>query len=82
MTMTKTRITGQTYVGDLRLTALDVGFDLRLHDYAVQLPESFRSVGLDIGGETYLIEGTRNDLITTIRAAGYVVAERTERRTP
>ena len=73
--MKHTRTTGQTCVGDLRLTTLDVGFDLRLHDYGVQIPQSFRSVGLDIDGETYLIEGTRDEMIAAIRGAGYKVAQ-------
>lgn len=70
--MKKTK-TGQTCVGDLRLTPLDVGFDLRRHDMAVNLPDEFNSVGLEIKGETYLIEGTREEMIREIKKAGYKI---------
>lgn len=73
--MKKTRVTGQAGVGDLRLAALDVGFDLRLHGVEVALPDRFGSVGLEEGGETYLVEGTREEMVAAIRAAGYRVAE-------
>jgi hypothetical protein len=69
--MKKTRTTGQTCVGDLRLTPLDVGFDLRLQDMPVRIPENFESVGIEEGGETYLVEGTRDEMIEAIKAAGY-----------
>ena len=73
--MTKTLCTGETCVGDLRLAPLDVGFDLRLHDIAVNLPADFASVGLDVKGETYLITGTRDEMVAAIKAAGYSVAD-------
>lgn len=73
--MKKTRTTGQTCVGDLRLTPLDVGFDVRLLDMAVDVSGPFDSVGLEEDGETYLVEGTREEMIAAIRAAGYEVAE-------
>lgn len=71
--MRKTKTTGQTCVGDLRLTPLDVGFDIRLHDMAVNLPAEFASVGLEVKGETYLIEGTREEMIREIKRAGYKI---------
>lgn len=64
--MKKTRTTGQTCVGDLRLTPLDVGFDVRL---------AGKSVGIEQDGETYLIEGSREELIEAIEAAGYTIAK-------
>jgi len=73
--MKKKKTTGQTCVGDLRLTPLDIGFDLRVQDMAIALPDNFSSVGLDIGGETYLISGTREEMIAAIREAGYRIAD-------
>jgi len=72
--MTTTKTTGQTCVGDLRLTPLDVGFDLRTADVAVRLPEHFASVGIERDGDTYLIVGTRDEMIAAIRRAGYRIA--------
>jgi hypothetical protein len=72
--MKRTRKTGNTCVGDLRLCPLDVGFDLRAQGIAIKIPDQFDSVGLDIDGETYLIEGTRDEMIAAILAAGYTLA--------
>lgn len=69
-----TRMTGKTCVGDLRLSPLDVGFDLRVQSMAIEIPEQFASVGLDIDGDTYLLEGTREEMIAAIREAGYLIA--------
>jgi hypothetical protein len=71
--MKKTKTSGQTCVGDLRLTPLDVGFDLRLHGMTVKLPDRFESVGIDVDGQTYLVEGTREEMVAAIKAAGYQV---------
>ncbi len=71
--MKKTKCTGQTCVGDLRLSALDVGYDLRSADTTIALPAEFTSVGLDRDGETWLYEGTREELIGAIVAAKYPV---------
>lgn len=73
--MKKTNCTGQTCVGDLRLAPLDVGFDVRLHDMQIDLPDDFSSVGLAIDGETWLIEGTREEMVQAILDAGYLIAE-------
>ena len=73
--MKEINCTGQTCVGDLRLAPLDVGFDPRLHDQAVTLPEEFRSVGFDRDGETILAEGTRDEMVAAIKAAGYRIAD-------
>lgn len=73
--MKKTRTTGQTCVGEVRLTPLDVGFDLRLHGMVIELPDEFDSVGIEQDGETYLVEGTREEMIKAIKAAGYTVDE-------
>ena len=72
--MKRTRKTGETCVGDLRLTQRDVGVDLRLVGMAVNLPEKFTSVGIEENGETYLVEGSREELIAAIKAAGYTVS--------
>jgi len=71
--MRKINRTGCTCVGELRLSPLDVGFDLRAAGQPVALPASFRSVGLEDRGEVYLIEGTRAEMIAAILAAGYEV---------
>lgn len=73
--MKETICTGQTCVGDLRLSPLDVGHDVRLHDTPVRLPAEFASVGLDREGETILVEGTRDEMVTAIRSAGYLLGE-------
>jgi hypothetical protein len=72
--MKRTKKTGCACVGDVRLSPLDVGFDVRLHNIPIELPEHFGSVGLDIDGDTYLIEGTRAEMLGAIVAAGYTVA--------
>jgi len=71
--MNASKCTGQTCVGDLRLAPLDVGFDLRLENMSVKLPDEFRTVGLEIDGETWLIEGTRREMVQAIRDAGYSI---------
>jgi len=73
--MKRTNKTGYTCVGDLRLSSLDIGFDLRENKNKIQLPIKFESVGLDIDGQTYLVEGTREEMIQAIREAGYLLAE-------
>ena len=57
--MKRTLATGQTCVGELRLTPLDVAVDLKALDLPVTLPASFASVGLVSDGVTWLVEGTR-----------------------
>lgn len=69
--MKATRMTGEMCIGEVRLAAIDVGFDLRLHDIVVHLPSSFSSVGLERGSQTWLLEGDRDELVEAIRAAGY-----------
>ena len=65
---------GRTCLGDLRLTPLDVGYDLRTIGTAINLPAEFGSVGLERDGEIILIEGTRAEMIAEIRDAGYKIA--------
>ena len=69
--------TSAACVGDLRLSAIDVGFDIRAAGKSVRIPDwEFRSVGLDDRkGNRLLIEGTREELIAAIRAHGYQIAE-------
>lgn len=72
--MKKTEMTGQTCVGDLMLSVLDVGYDVREVGQWVLIPDDFESVGLtDREGRTWLIEGTREEMIAAIREAGYEV---------
>ena len=74
--MKKTKITS-TNLGDLRLSAIDVGFDPRVHNMPIQLPDEFSSVGLDVieddKRQQYLIEGSREEMIVEIRKAGYTI---------
>lgn len=73
--MTKTKATGQTCVGAFRLSALDIGFDPRVCGFKIHVPDNFPSVGLDDrDGNTYLITGTREEMLHEIRKAGYRIA--------
>ena len=60
-------------MGDLRLSALDVGYDLRAQNFVAIVPPDCTSVGLDIDDETWLIEGTRSEIIDAMLDAGYRV---------
>jgi hypothetical protein len=71
--MRKTDMTGRTCVGELRLSCLDVGFDLR-GSGTVQVPEQFSSAGIERDGRVWLIKGTRAEMISAIRAAGYRIS--------
>ena len=73
--MKKTNMTGKTCVGELRLSALDVGFDLRLHGYEVDVPNDCTSAGYDEDGVTWLIEGTADEIRAELRRAGYKVLD-------
>ena len=74
--MKKTNMTGKTCVGELRLSALDVGFDLRRHGYEVDAPNDCTSAGYDdADGHTWLIEGTPEEIRETLTKAGYAVAK-------
>ena len=68
-------MTGKTCVGELRLSALDVGFDLRLHDIAVNVPDDCTSAGYDVDGVTWLIEGTAEEIREELKRAGYKVLD-------
>jgi hypothetical protein len=73
--MTLTDVTGRTCVGELRLAPLDLGFDPRASDTPVELPAwDFHSVGLEQDGRTWLVEGSRAELVAAIHAAGYRLA--------
>ena len=73
--MNKTNMRGQTCVGGLRLSALDVGFDLRLHGYEVDVPNDCTSAGYDVNGVTWLIEGTAEEIREELKRAGYKVLD-------
>ncbi|GAG29499.1 unnamed protein product [marine sediment metagenome] len=73
--MKRTNCTGQNCVGEVRLSALDAGFDLRVVDHTIVLPTEFASVGLDIDGTTWLLEGTRAEMVAAIKQAGYTISE-------
>lgn len=57
------------------LTPLDIGFDPRAHDMPIELPAQLDGLRLERHGRTYTIRGTREELITAARAAGYRIAE-------
>ena len=69
--MKKTKTTGQQCVGQVRLCPIDVGFDLRYVAKDISLPDNFTSVGLAIGDDTFLLEGTTEELRAAITEAGY-----------
>lgn len=71
--MTRTPATGETCVGDVRLSPLDCGFDPRAHDMVCLIPAEFGSVGIEQDGEVYLVEGTRQEMLDEVRVAGYRV---------
>lgn len=73
--MKKTRMKGGMCVGEVRLAPIDVGFDVRLQEMLIELPAQFASAGIDINGTLYLIEGTREEMVSAIRQAGYLLAE-------
>lgn len=73
--MKKTRMKGGMCVGEVRLAPIDVGFDVRLEEMLIKLPAPFASAGIDINGTLYLIEGTREEMVSAIRQAGYLLAE-------
>jgi hypothetical protein len=79
--MRTTDVTGQTCVGDLRLSCLDVGFDVRGIG-TVRLPEQFSSAGIERDGRVLLIEGTRAEMVAAIKEAGYKVEEPKPRARP
>lgn len=70
-----TKTTGQTCVGDVRLTPLDVGFDLRAMSMLCEVPEDAVSAGFERDGETYLVEGTREEIVGQLIDAGYKISE-------
>jgi hypothetical protein len=72
--MKETQCSGNC-LGDLRLSPLDVGFDVRSANMPIELPAEFHSVGLDRNGQTWLIEGTREEMTRAIIDAGYVIAD-------
>lgn len=74
-------MTGKTCVGDVRLGVLDIGFDLiAVGRKTVQLPPTFKTIGYtDRDGKTWLIEGTRREMLAELRRAGFEVAGKTIR---
>ena len=74
--MKKTSMRGQTCVGDIRLSSLDVGYDLRRHCIPIEIPDDCVSVGYDdADGHTWLVEGTPEEIREALVNAGYAVAE-------
>ena len=73
--MKRTNMRGKTCVGDLRCSSLDAGFDLRLHNIAVNVPDDCVSCGYDADGGTWLIEGTADEIRAELRRAGYKVLD-------
>lgn len=73
--MKKTNMTGKTCVGDIRLSSLDVGHDLRRHCIPIEIPDDCVSAGYDENGVTWLIEGTADEIREELRRAGYKVLD-------
>lgn len=74
--MKKTNMTGKTCVGELRLSALDVGFSLRVQRTPVEIPSDCRSCGYDdADGHTWLVEGTPEEIRAELRRVGYKVLD-------
>jgi len=74
--MKKTSMRGQTCVGDIRLSSLDVGHDLRLHCIPIEIPDDCVSVGYDDrDGHTWLIEGTAEEIREELRKNGYEILD-------
>lgn len=72
--MIVTDMTGKTCVGELRLSALDVGASLLAQGIPVEIPDECRSCGYDdADGRTWLIEGTPDEIRETLTKAGYAV---------
>ena len=72
--MIVTDMTGKTCVGELRLSALDVGFSLRDQRTPVEIPGDCHSCGYDdADGHTWLIEGTPEEIREALVKAGYAV---------
>ena len=75
--MKKTNMTGLTFVGELRLSALDVGTSLWAQGIPVEIPDGCRSCGYDdADGHTWLIEGTAEEIRAELRRAGHKVLDR------
>lgn len=68
-----TRTTGETCVGEVRLAPIDAGFDVRLHKMMVIIPEDAASAGYEQDGDTWLVEGTREEIVRVLTGAGYTV---------
>ena len=61
--------------GRTSLLPLDVGFDLRLHDMPVNLPEGVGEVAyLDEDGNAAIAAGSREELARRLMQAGYKLA--------
>ena len=62
--------------GRTSLLPLDVGFDLRLHDMPVNLPEGVDEVAyLDEAGKETIAAGSRGEIARRLMQAGYKVVE-------
>jgi hypothetical protein len=80
--MKTTKVTGRTCVGEWQLSDLDLGFCVRYTGHAVIAPTQFASVGVtDRHGDTWLIEGTREEMIEEVRGCGYDVLDSQELET-
>jgi hypothetical protein len=62
-------------VGDIRLCAIDKGYDPRLTDETICLPvEIDCSVGYETAdGQRHTVVGRREEILAVLRAAGYRV---------
>lgn len=60
--------------GTISLTALDVGFDLKVHGVPVVLPPDVTAVRYEVGGRTATVRGPRQRIVAALRRAGYRIA--------
>lgn len=61
---------------NLKLASIDVGFDLRLHpEHAVVVPADVESAEIDTANGVQEITGSRDEIITALKDAGYTVKE-------
>ena len=73
--MKRTKVTGQMCVGRRRLLPIDVGFDLRLHDMAVKLPDTFDSAAPCHRSRACAPRGHVCGLVAAIKACGLLIED-------
>ena len=65
---------------DVRVAPIDVGFDLRLHDTVVTVPDGCgQATYADRAGERWYVEGTAAEIVAELQAHGYATDHDDER---